>query len=163
MNKQFTEEKIKVYASAFRERDAIWCNGKWWEVERYGAVLLAYIEDNNYIINEENNGIYQGIDSGFNSFNAISNNPYRVTTLVDYELSGGEKIVWLGESNSVVTFGKAYTANVNLDKITFEDDTGYSLQISDACWWGVIPTYKQVLANQLQNVEKHDALDDKQN
>lgn len=152
MNKQFTEEQIKVYASSFREGDAIWCNNSWHEVKQIGFGKLAIeLDGNDLIINFGEVQGYKEVVEGFLKNEEVGvTHPYRVTTIRDYSLQGGEKIIWLGESDDFRTFGKVYDV---LSPDSAEDV--YYID-SGLAWtpygnsWGVIPTYKQVLTKQLE-------------
>lgn len=152
MNEQFSEEQIKAYASAFETGDAIWCNGKWYEVvenkKNGNNKLTAYADGNIFVINDGQDGEYQsGTPYGF----WIRGNPYRVTTLTDYKLQGGEKIVCLKEYHTGVTFGKVYDVYI-LEQTTqpvFRGDDGIVYNVGKN-EWGVIPRYEQVAPKELQ-------------
>lgn len=147
MNEQFTDGQIETYAKQFREGDAIFVNNNWERViacRKFEVTTENDEIDNSFLINR---GI--GVVEGFRVGSKVAH-PYRVTTLEHYELQGGEKIVWLGDSNEFRTFGKVYDV---LSPDSAEDV--YYID-SGLAWtpygnsWGVIPTYKQVLTKQLE-------------
>lgn len=139
MNSKFTDEQIKAYAAQFREGDAIWCNGEWHEVvenEVNGdSRLTAHVDRNIFVINDAQSGKHYGF-----KVTGRNENPYRVTTLDDYELQGGEKIVWLGENDHMRKFGKMYTVDWGM---RYTDDLGGVITVS-SLGWGIIPRYEQV-------------------
>lgn len=139
VNSKFTDEQIKAYAAQFREGDAIWSGGEWHEVvenEVNGdSRLTAHVDRNIFVINDAQLGNHYGF-----KVMGLNKNPYRVTTLDDYELQGGEKIVWLGESDDFRTFGKSYEVDENKRYIC---DDGISLKVMSVLW-GIIPRYEQV-------------------
>ena len=141
MNKNFTDEQIKAYAKQFREDDAIWCNNRWQKVVK-GADggLVVNPNDNHYLINN-------GEDFGFNArllgFSGVNKNPFRVTALRGYELQGGEKIVWLGESDSRRQFGECFNVFRYSNSFIYKNKVGYTFLVSGDTW-GIIPSYKQV-------------------
>lgn len=144
MNSRFTDEQIRIYASQFREGDAIWCNGKWWEVvtdlENLTNKLTINSNDNSFFIND---GEKYSFDAFLSGFTRTSKKPYRVTTLRDYELQSGEKIVWLGENGGSRTFGKTYSV---VNGHSYYNDKGHEMFISSS-YWGIIPRYEQVENN----------------
>lgn len=152
MNSRFTDEQIKVYAGCFGEEDAIYINNKWHEVLRgankHGR-FYTYTNTNDYTINhtiDTGVNIFIGNPDGFyfkNTYGAyekVIDNPYRVTTLEHYKLQGGEKIVWLGESDYFRTFGKMYQTN---NDTNYQDDMGDLLPVKSSLW-GIIPRYEHV-------------------
>lgn len=147
MNEQFTDNQIEAYARHFKEDDAIFVNNNWERVithRRFEVTTENDEIDNPFLINR---GV--GIAEGFRVGRQV-NHPYRVTTLSDYELQGGEKIVWLGDSNEFRTFGKVYDV---LSSPSAEDVyyiNGGLAWTPYGSSWGVIPTYKQVLVKQLE-------------
>ena len=169
MNSNFNENQIKAYAAAFEAGDAIWCKGEWHEVitnakrmecdERFKAdKRLTTIDGNSYCINrgEENN-----LDPYLLSF--ISDDPYRVTTLEDYKLQGGEKLVWLGECIDL-TFGEIYVVesdNKHSGGLKVTDDAGDRWLVGSTYFeglidWAVIPRYEQVKKNEESKFKKGD-------
>lgn len=145
MNERFTNKQIEVYASSFREGDAIWCGGEWHEVledQIHFSRLSAYAEGNSFIVNEGSDGNFQGVNFGF-SRTSTSKNPYRVTTLNHYKLKGGEKIVGLDEDDNI-TFGKIHTVYMKGETpfVDFGNTIEGTPTNGDA--WGVIPRYEQV-------------------
>lgn len=140
MSKQFTDEQIKAYVNAFEEGDAIWSDGKWREVFHEGD-SLSIVSLNQYHIK---NLYDEGVINGFKNVLESSGVSYRVTTLEDYKLKGGEKIVWLSESESddFKVFGKTYSVLNSDGKIYYNH--GNIQLIPNGNSWGVIPQYKQV-------------------
>lgn len=149
MNKQFSEEQIEVYASAFEEGDAIWSDGKWHEVFHEGD-SLSIVSLNQYHIK---NLYGEGVINGFKNVLESSGVPYRITTLKDYELQGGERAIWLGQKyRNNLTFGWSY--DINISKETghpvFRGNDGVAY-IAEESEWGIIPRYEQVA---LQNKQE---------
>lgn len=140
MNSNFSDEQISAYAAAFEDGDAIWCDGKWREVSKLikTSRALSCESPNRYLIR-----CFDGklAISGFKE----EENPYRVTTLGHYELQGGEKLVWLGESCTARTFGKAYKTFVNeVGRVVYrfdDDSTAFRVAYNE---WGIIPRYEQI-------------------
>lgn len=148
MNSKFTDEQIKAYAAQFREGDAIWSSGKWCEVVvNDNLERLSTKKDcsgNQFIVNRVEGYEFKGAISGFKEFSLVPvRGRYRVTTLDDYKLQGGEKIVWLGESDSFRTFGRAYENKITESNITYQDKEG-ELRLITGYLWGIIPRYEQV-------------------
>lgn len=139
MNERFTDEQIKAYATHFMVGDAIWCNGEWHEVvenEVNGdSRLTAHVDKNIFVINDVLSGNHYGF-----KVTGRNENPYRVTTIEHYELQGGEKIVWLGESDHMRKFGKIYTVDWGM---RYTDDLGGVITVG-SLGWGIIPRYEQV-------------------
>lgn len=150
MNSNFSDKQIEAYAAAFREGDAIWCGGEWYEVvknkENGDNRLTAYVDGNIFIINDNRYGGRQsGTPYGF-WVSGRNKNPYRVTTLEDYELQGGEKLVWLGGELTMAytTFGKTYKAiSDHRGKVYYRDDKDNLCEAGNK-GWAVIPRYEQV-------------------
>ena len=148
MNSNFNDEQIRAYAEAFEEGDAIWCSGldEWKELvanERFGTVVTTTRSgDNGYVVNFTEENEREPVTEGFDKRWA----QYRVTTLDHYELQGGEKLVWLGGSGSILTFGKTYSAfNDSNGNVLFYNDNDVSLQPrKKSSLWAVIPRYKRV-------------------
>ena len=151
MNSKFTEKQIEAYAKQFRVGDAIWCNGKWWEVvtdsKNLTNKLTINSNDNSFFIND---GERYGFDAFLSGFTRTSKKPYRVTTLRDYKLQGDEIIVWLGESSRTRTFGKTYSV---VDGHSYYNDKGFTVFISSS-YWGIIPRYKQVKSLDIKDDEQ---------
>lgn len=167
MNSNFSVEQIKAYASAFETGDAIWCNGKWYEVEWYEVVenkkngnnkLTAYADGNIFVINDGQDGECQsGTPYGF-WIGGCNENPYRVTTLTDYKLQGGEKLVWLGGNGSIFTFGEVYEVKHRPESevnIFIYDNEDY-VRIPKSENWAVIPSYEQVQSIEQKEVKTSD-------
>lgn len=126
MNSNFSQEQIEAYASAFEEGDAIWCDGEWREVSKLSkfSSSLTCEAPNRYVIR-----CFDGkaAISGFKE----EENPYRVTTLEDYKLQGGEKLVYL-DDDDFGRRGSVFKAKMPQDEYLKEP------------YWGIIPRYEQV-------------------
>lgn len=146
MNDHFTDEQIKAYASQIRPGDAIYFNGKWHEVFEVNlggknrVIPYGYGNGNGFTINLGISDSFKPLSSGFGT---LPDNPYRVTTLEDYELQGGEYVIWLGGSDSLRKFGKAYGTERTKSGIVYRDNEG-ELRLATGNLWGVIPRYEQV-------------------
>lgn len=140
MNSNFSDKQIEAYAAAFEEGDAIWCDGEWGKVSKLGESRALTTETpNQHVIRNYDGDV---LNDGFNCNTA----PYRVTTLYHYDLQGGERIVWLGESCHHRTFGKTYKTFIDHDEgnVVYRNDAGdlaFRVAYSE---WGVIPRYDQV-------------------
>lgn len=156
MNKQFTEEQIEAYASAFEEGDAIWCNGEWWKVAKEKDTFfeedVLMVHGHTFAIKRIQRKNIKPVTRGFLNKGVIHTEElYRIATPNNYELQGGEKLIWLGESSETRTFGKIYKTLVNEDGNTvYYNDIGdsYFRVVNDN--WGVIPRYEQVAPKELQ-------------
>ena len=155
MNSGFNERQIKAYATAFEVGDAIWCNGEWHEAvenEVNGdSRLTAHVDGNIYVINDGQSGNHY-------AFKVMerSENPCRATTLQDYELQGGEKVIPTSKFMDNIEFGKPY--HVKLDSYgtpIVTDDNGNDF-VPDGGNWAVIPRYEQVQSIEQKEVEASD-------
>lgn len=161
MNSNFSDNQFEAYAAAFEEGDAIWCDGEWREVvenkRNDSSKLTACADGNIFVINNgQGGGCYSGSHYGFEE-EGLNKNPYRVTTLEDYELQGGERLVWLGESGYYRTFGKSYeTFNDSEGNVTYRSDRGEVASKVVLSEWGVIPRYEQVQPTAQKEVEVSD-------
>lgn len=152
MNSNFNDEQIKAYAAAFEEGDAIWCDGKWWELSKLAknSRELTCGSPNRYFIR-----CFDGklAISGFKE----EEHPYRVTTLEHYELQGGEKIVWLGNVEHF-NFGEVYEVKhrpeSEVNVFVYDNDDYVRIPKSES--WAVIPRYVQVRPIERKKVETSD-------
>lgn len=150
MNSKFNDKQIEAYAAAFREGDAIWCDGEWRKVTHSNETWTLTTESPNLYVVRNTDG--DSVTGGF--FHTVT--PYRVTTLYDYDLQGGEKLVWLGESCYYRTFGKTYETFLDGDEgnVVYRNDAGdlaFRVAYSE---WGVIPRYDQVARNKFNVGDK---------
>ena len=157
MNSNFNENQIVAYAKAFEEGDAIYCNGEWHQVveierdkeEGWTARLTAYVDGNNKIISF---GTGRGVVlEGF--LHDLVTNPYRVTTLADHELQGGEKVIPMSGFMDYIDFGKVY--HVKLDSHgtpIVTDDVGIDF-VPVGKNWAVVPRYEQVQSIEQKEVK----------
>lgn len=150
-NGDFTEKQILAYASTFEAGDAIWCDGKWWEVEggKRGSALLTNAP-NQYLLKSYNRIT---LTSGFYEDDELKS-PYRVTTLRDYELQGGEKLVWLGDRG--VMIGEVFKTFVDIHgNVVYENEFKRVVKPTHQ-EWGIIPLYKQVAQSKERKFNKGD-------
>lgn len=140
MNSNFSVEQIKAYAAAFEAGDAILCYGEWQEVKGSPIFTFLIVETSGYII-KDTESEEEGVIAGFKDADC----PYRVTTLEDYELQGGEKLVWLGDDDdNRVMFGKVYDTFIDSAGDVVYTDEEYMNLIPEFEDWAVIPKYNQV-------------------
>lgn len=153
MNSKFTDGQIKTYASAFREGDAIWSDGEWWEVSNGKPTRSLKCESpNQYVIRW-----FDG-EVAIDGFKEHEDTAYRVTTIDDYELQGGEKLVRLKYNCGRLTVGKSYKLSEVKDSDGYYwiiGDGGDKFYIHEDNYldnWGIIPRYEQVKNNEKHNV-----------
>lgn len=139
MNSRFTEEQIEWYATYFRKGDAVWASDKWYK----------FISPQFYTIEMFTEGLYQ----------------YKVVTMNEYYPSVGDRIVWLGESNSSLNFGSLFEVQNNDKHNTYSecfivDNEGVSLYLYEHeslhKYFGVIPKFENVreLTKDARNKER---------
>lgn len=162
MNSKFNENQIKAYASAFKEGDAVFVNGNWEKVVKHHDY---YLDDYSlagsrctYAIKRIGEYGEKPKTEGFSVDAAIDvSEQYRVTTITDYKLQGGEKLVWLGEDIKHLTFGRVYDAFIGSSGYISLGGDGLSvLRASDYEEWGIIPRYEQVRSNEQKEVKTSD-------
>lgn len=146
MNKQFTDEQLRAYASQFRNGDAIRSGGKWHlagaSQDYNGQVIISGNEGGGTYINGGELNDFNGFMMGFTAVHA---EPFKVTTLEDYRLQEDIKLVWLGDSDETRTFGESY-------RVMYSKNFGYHANAKrrvlfihgPKSLWGVIPRYSQV-------------------
>lgn len=96
--KQWKKEQYEVYASSFRDGDAILANGKWRKTrEENDEIYAAGVFDKNIhalpfsIKDEQQQGQYYAFDSMY------TNTPCEIATLDEYTPQDWDRVVWLGE------------------------------------------------------------------
>lgn len=159
LNSKMTNLQIKAYTNHMDVNDAIWQGGVWWRVEKakdhkgfnfltvknhysvYPLSLEQYEKD--YCTTTNANWGYR-----YNARNNIY--PYRVTTMKEHELVGGEKFVWLGQTDEYRVFGGVYKKpwvprgeNIYGKYIIKRDANGESFECYNG--WAVIPKYSPSL------------------
>ena len=162
MNSKFNEKQIEAYASAFEEGDAVFVNGNWEKVVKHHD---DYLDDYSlagsrctYAIKRIGEYGEKPKTEGFSVDAAIDvSEQYRVTTITDYKLQGGEKLVWLGEDINHLTFGRVYDAFIGSSGYILLGGDGLSvLRASDYEEWGIIPRYEQVQSIERKEVKTRD-------
>lgn len=162
MNSKFSEKQIEAYASAFKEGDAVFVNGNWEKVVKHHDY---HLDDYSlagsrctYAIKRIGEYGEKPKTEGFSVDAAIDvSEQYRVTTITDYKLQGGEKLVWLGDDIKHLTFGRVYDAFVGSSGYILLGGDGLSvLRASDYEGWGIIPRYDQVQPTAQKEVEVSD-------
>ena len=149
MNSKFNDNQIVAYAAAFEAGDAIWCDGEWRKVSKLAGIPrgLTCVPPNRYVIHCPDGEV---AISGFRE----EKSPYRVTTLTDYKLQGGEKIVWLADRG--VMKGEVFETFVDAHgNVVYENEFG-RVDKPVHQEWGVIPHYEQVQSIEQKEVEASD-------
>lgn len=149
-------EAYEAYAMAFREGDAAKIESEWYEVvsdDESGSSYTIHsvngigVEENMFLLNYFNakQERYVGVVNGFGPVER----PYRIVTPEDYEVQEMDKLVWLGDSNEYLTFGKAYGVFRSITQwIVYLDNKGIECPVEHAKRyggaWGVIPKWENV-------------------
>ena len=150
MNSNFSVEQIKAYAAAFEAGDAVFVNGGWEKVVKEYDYHLddCALAGGRCVYAIKRIGEYdeKAITKGFLKEAVVeASEQYRVTTLVNYELQGGEKLVWLGDDDdNRVMFGKVYDTFIDSAGDVVYTDEEYMNLIPEFEDWAVIPKYNQV-------------------
>ena len=96
--KRWTQEQYEVYASSFRDGDAILANGKWRKTrEENDEIYAAGVFDKN--IHELPFSIKDGNQQGqYYAFDSLyTNTPCEIATLDEYTPQDWDRVIWLGE------------------------------------------------------------------
>lgn len=92
--KQWTQEQYEVYASSFRDGDAILANGKWNKAyEEHGIVWCD--TKSPLLVNETRQNVLEGNCYIFDL--EYTETPCEITTLEEYMPQDWDRVVWLGE------------------------------------------------------------------
>ena len=148
--------KAYAYAAAFREGDAVRVGGEWYEVKKRevtganpGDVHATTTKVNSYNLNYRHDGdmYYEGVAKGF--LGSRVDLPYEIVTPKDYEVRKGDKLVWLGDTNSSHSFGWMYSVfdSETGRLVYFNNKDNSRLADSERLGkgeWGVIPRYENV-------------------
>lgn len=173
MNSEYTKEQIEAYAANFKVGDAIRTRQSGWvevvEVrnkrpsEQSGdRRLTSRSALNSNIINLGKDGEFWGshnFAARILGFHLKVEDRYLVTSTHEYySFRGGEKIVWLGESDQTRTFGKVYLVDKN--RVYKGDDGASYTMITQNKRWGVIPHYYYHIEKDPEEVQDVAQLDE---
>lgn len=158
MNRKLSDLQIKAYTNCIDAGDAVWQGGVWWEVkkerDRRGFAFL--VTDSRHSIYQLSLDQYEedyctvttaNLGYRYSEDNAL---PYRVTLLSEHYLTGGEKLVWLGETDRRRTFGEIYNSplivegeRISGEYILKKSADGQLCEYYNG--WAVIPKYSPSL------------------
>lgn len=158
MNRKVSDLQIKAYTNCIDVEDAVWQGGVWWEVKK-----VRGHKGFPFLTTDSRHSIYQlSLDQYERDYCTVTTAnlgyrysetntfPYRVTLLSDYNVTGNEKLVWLGESDRYRTFGDAYNSKMikafgsASGKYILKKDTDGELH-EYYNGWAVIPKYSPSL------------------
>lgn len=178
--KQWTQEQYEVYASSFRNGDAILANGKWCKTrEENDEIYAEGVFDKHMhalpfpINDEQQRGQHYAFDQEY------TDTPCEIVTLDDYMPQDGDRVVWLGEhvlqfytgeedvvvdpeEVNTVKNGKVELWVISSHTIEFAEFIAIDVEkLPEKSKWGYIPRWENIkdfsnsLAADDTNIEKN--------